>query len=144
MNVNQEDLVEMLEKVFEEGYYGYLDLKDSVVQAIISELEEKEEEKKCTVPTGQLEFDFGTGGGGGFITDGTAGDILTVGSGTDGWTDTWTTASTSTNVNNGYVTSTGGYVTLSGGDVTSLSDGDMTLSLPNVVVGRTDDNITNN
>lgn len=60
MNVNKEDLVEILERVFEEGYYGYLDLKESVVQAVVAELKEKEitHAPEMTLAPEQLEFDL--------------------------------------------------------------------------------------
>ncbi len=60
MNVNKKDLVEILERVFEEGYYGYLDLKESVVQAVVAELKEKEvtHAPEMTLAPEQLEFDL--------------------------------------------------------------------------------------
>ena len=51
MYIDKDDLCELLKKAYEEGNYGYLDLKDTVAARIVEEYLSERKDK----PTGKFE-----------------------------------------------------------------------------------------
>lgn len=54
--LTEDELKGLIEKVYEKGYHGWLDLKDSVIYDVLSSLEKN----KTTVPLGSTLFSSST------------------------------------------------------------------------------------